>query len=54
MGVGDIILISICAAVVVGVLATWIVKKIKGKPTCDCGGDCSHCAYCKYENLNKK
>ena len=49
MGVGDIILISVCAAVVLGVLITWVVKKAKGKPNCDCGGDCAHCAYCKYE-----
>ena len=53
MGVGDIILISICAAIVLSVLGVYIYKKIKGKPTCDCGGDCAHCMYCKYEKKDQ-
>lgn len=53
MGTGEIILIAACVVIVGAVLGTWIYKKAKGKPTCDCGGDCAHCAYCKYEQAKK-
>ena len=54
MGIWEILLIIACVAVVASVGGTWIYKKIKGKPTCDCGGDCAHCAYCKYEQKKNK
>lgn len=46
MGPFEIILIIVCAAVVIGVAASRIKKRIQGKPTCDCGecgGNCAHC-----------
>ena len=47
MGPREIILIVVCALVVVGVAVSYIVKKRKGKPTCDCGcSDCSACPHC--------
>ncbi len=54
MGIAEIILIVVCAAIVIGVILTSIIRKKQGKHSCDCGGDCSHCAYCKYEQQNKK
>ena len=46
MGIGEIILIVACAAIVVGVAVTVIVRKMKGKPACcdECSGNCPHCA----------
>ncbi len=49
MGAWEIILIVACAAIVVGVVVSFIVKKAKGKPTCDCGCDCAHCSSCCHE-----
>ena len=46
MGVWEILLIIGCVAIVVGVIASRIVAKKKGKSACDCG--CSDCAACKY------
>ena len=46
MGAWEIALIVLCAAVVIGVIVSRIVKKAKGKPTCDCGCDCAHCSGC--------
>ena len=46
MGVREVILIVACALVVVGVAVSFLVKKLKGKPTCDCGCDCAHCSGC--------
>lgn len=42
--IGEIILIAICAAVVIGVTATSIIRKKQGKSSC--GGDCSCCGGC--------
>ncbi len=50
MGPLEIILIIVCAAVVIGVIASRIIKRIQGKPTCDCGecgGNCAHCQAAK-------
>ena len=46
MGVGEIILIAVCAAIVVGVVVSVIVRKTKGKPACcdECDGNCPHCS----------
>ena len=52
MGAWEIILIVACAAIVIGVIASRIVKKAKGKPTCDCGCDCAHCAGCHYKDVD--
>ena len=46
MGAWEIALIVLCSAIVVGVILSRIVKKAKGKPTCDCGCDCAHCSGC--------
>lgn len=55
MGAWEIILIIACAAIVLGVAISFIVKKAKGKPTCDCGSDCAHCKGCAYcESLAQK
>lgn len=46
MGPFEIILIIVCAAVVIGVIASRIKKRIQGEPTCncgECGGNCAHC-----------
>lgn len=47
MGLPEIILIIACAAIVAGVAVTAYVNKKKGKSSCDCGCDCSHCNACK-------
>ena len=46
MGTWEIALIVLCSAIVVGVIVSRIVKRVKGKPPCDCGCDCSHCSGC--------
>ena len=46
MGVAEVLLIIGCAALVIGVIAASIVRKAKGKTSCDCGGNCAHCAGC--------
>lgn len=48
MGPFEIILIIVCVAIVVGVCAASIIRKKKGKSSCDCGGDCSCCSHCSY------
>lgn len=53
MGVLEILLIVACAAIVIGVVVASIVKKKQGKCSCDCGGDCAHCAACRSQ-INKK
>lgn len=48
LGVAEILLIVACAALVVGVVISAIVRKIKGKSGCgDCCECCSQCAHCK-------
>ncbi|MCR4726379.1 MAG: FeoB-associated Cys-rich membrane protein [Clostridia bacterium] len=48
MKVFEILLIVFCAAIVIGVIAARIVRKKKGKPSCDCGcSDCSCCSACQ-------
>lgn len=46
MGVWEIVLIVACALLVVGVVTARLVRKAKGKSTCDCGCDCAHCRGC--------
>lgn len=46
LGIGEIILIAACAVLVLGVITAAIVRKVKGKPSCDCAechGCCEHC-----------
>ena len=47
MGAIEIITIIIAVLIVVGVLATYIVRKAKGKPTGDCAG-CPYANGCKH------
>lgn len=53
MGVREIILIVVCAAVVIGVSVSAYVRKKQGKSSCDCGGDCSCCGGCSYAKKSK-
>ncbi len=53
MSVWEIILIVACSLFVIGVITSRVVKRIKGKPTCDCGCDCAHCSGC-YNAKRKK
>ncbi|MBQ6922196.1 MAG: FeoB-associated Cys-rich membrane protein [Clostridia bacterium] len=46
MGAWEIILIIACALIVSGVIVSRIVRKAKGKPTCDCGCSCKCCSGC--------
>ena len=52
MTAGEIILIVVASAFVVGVVAWQIVRKLRGKGGCDCG--CSDCAGCKACAAKKK
>lgn len=55
MGIAmEILLVIVCVAVVVGVSVTAIKRKKKGKCAFDCGGDCTHCSYCKNSQENAK
>ncbi len=44
-GVGEIVLIVACALFVVGVAVVGVIRKKKGKSSCDCG-NCLHCSAC--------
>ena len=46
MGIWEILLIVACAAIVIGVVTASVIRKKQGKCSCDCGGDCAHCAAC--------
>ena len=52
LGVGEIILIVACVAIVVGVVVSVGVRKAKGKSACcdECSGNCPHCAVSKKDN----
>ena len=45
LGVGEILLIVACVAIVIGVVVGVIVRKLKGKPACcdECSGGCACC-----------
>ena len=57
MGPLEIALIIVCVLIVGGVVFASIKRKKQGKCSCDCGGDCAHCAKCveylKNKNTNK-
>ena len=44
----EILLIVAAAAFVIGVVAWRIIRKKKGKSSCDCCGECSHCSQCNH------
>ncbi len=46
MSIWEILLIAGCAALVISVITIFIVRKVKGKPTCDCGYCCKCCSKC--------
>ncbi len=51
MGAFEIIVITACALIVVGVIFKSIINKKKGKTCCS---DCSSCAYnCKFHKNNE-
>ena len=54
MGIWEILLIVACVAIVIGVAASSFVKKKQGKCSCDCGGDCAHCAACMAAQKKKQ
>lgn len=45
MGVWEILLIIACAAIVISVITTSIIRKKQGKNSCS--GNCSQCSGCK-------
>ena len=47
MGPIEIVVIILAVLIVVGVLAAYIVRKAKGKPTGDCAG-CPYASDCKH------
>lgn len=49
----EILLIVACAAIVIGVTVCAVIRKKKGKCSCDCES-CSHCAYCSHGNEENK
>lgn len=53
MSVWEIILIIGYSLFVTSVIVSYIVKRIKGKPTCDCGCNCSHCSGCYHAKRKK-
>lgn len=50
LGIGEILLIAVCATIVIGVVAAAIVRKVKGKT--DCGGNCGCCGGCSHCRTN--
>lgn len=53
MGVWEILLIVFCVGLVISVAVTTIVKRKRGKTSCDCcDGNCACCS--KAKNVNKK
>lgn len=57
MSIWEILLILACSAIVIGVIATSIIRKKQGKTSCE--GNCSHCSGCQsksdlIENYRKK
>lgn len=51
--IGEIILIALCAAVVIGVIVTAVIRKKQGKSAC--GGDCGCCGGCSAcKNVHKE
>ena len=44
MGVTEILVIIGCSLIVLGVITSAVIKKIKGIPSCGCcDGNCAHC-----------
>ena len=54
MGPLEILLIIGSSAIVIGVVISSIIRKKKGKCSCDCGGDCAHCAACSARYSHNK
>ena len=54
MGLLEILLIIGCAAIVIGVIITSIIRKKQGKSSCDCGCDCCACSRCSGKSNIKK
>ena len=52
MGIGEILIIIGAVALVAGVLIAAVIRKKKGKTSCDCRCGCSHCSDCC--STNKK
>lgn len=53
LGIGEIILIAACAAIVIGAIITAIIRKVQGKKSC--GGDCgcyNTCPHCNADALS--
>ena len=46
MGFFEIALIVGAGAIVIGVITAAIIRKKKGRSSCDCGCDCAHCKGC--------
>lgn len=51
MGAWEIVLIVFCAVFVIAVITTTVIKKKKGKCSCDCcNGNCSMCGKAKTDD----
>ena len=42
-----IIIASLIGVIFVAIVVNEIVKKLKGKPSCSCGGNCGACGLCQ-------
>ena len=51
----EILLIVLCAAIVIGVIAASVIRKKKGRSACNCGSvDCPFASSCKGCEEKKK
>lgn len=53
LGIGEIVLIIACAALVVGVAVAAIARRVKGRTSCDCAECSGCCERCKADVKQK-
>ncbi|MFA6809265.1 MAG: hypothetical protein WCR27_09770 [Eubacteriales bacterium] len=54
MGVVEILIIIGCSAIVAGTVISAIIRKKKGKHSCDCDCNCCGCSSCKNSYAKNK
>ncbi len=54
MGPLEIILIVVCSVIVIGAIVAHIIRKKKGKSSCDCGACSGNCSCCHGADESKK
>jgi len=42
----EVLVIVVAALFVLGVIVASVIRRLKGKSGCDCGGNCSCCSGC--------